>query len=155
MSTSCELFMILNYLEKELQLDDIVYLIKEFSRQYYIWEISQLQNNEYDTYSSAIVVSETEEDARYIHPSNMYDEKGTYKITDLQKRKWMTDIDYKNWIKEIKLPWWEKIYNNDTYENNYDDSWCHPYYVKAKLIGKCTTPEFNKKCIILASYHAG
>ena len=157
MHTPCMLFIMLNYIKKELQLKDIVNLIQEFSRQYYIWEISQLKNNEYDTYNSAIVVSETEEDARYIHPSNIYDEKGKFKITtNLQKRTWMTDIDYKNWIEERKLPWWKKDYDNDTYENDiYGDSWCHPHYVKVKLIGKCTTSEFNKQCIILASYNAG
>lgn len=34
-----------------------------------IYHISQTENNDYDTYDSAIVCAKTEDDARKIHPS--------------------------------------------------------------------------------------
>jgi hypothetical protein len=34
-----------------------------------LWLISQDYNTDYDTYDSAVVVAETEEEARMIHPS--------------------------------------------------------------------------------------
>lgn len=36
-----------------------------------IYKISQTENNDYDTYDSAIVYAETKEDARVIHPREM------------------------------------------------------------------------------------
>ena len=35
-----------------------------------IYRISQRKNNDYDTYDSAIVAAETEEEARQIHPES-------------------------------------------------------------------------------------
>jgi len=35
-----------------------------------LWLISQSKHNDYDTYDSAVVAAETEEEARWIHPSN-------------------------------------------------------------------------------------
>lgn len=35
-----------------------------------LWLISQRDNNGYDTYDSAVVAAETEEEARCIHPDN-------------------------------------------------------------------------------------
>ena len=35
-----------------------------------LWLISQNENNDYDTYDSAVVAAETEEEARHIYPDN-------------------------------------------------------------------------------------
>lgn len=35
-----------------------------------LWLISQYENNNYDTYDSAVVAAETEEEARNIYPDN-------------------------------------------------------------------------------------
>jgi hypothetical protein len=35
-----------------------------------LWLISQTENNDYDTYDSAVVAAETEEDARQMHPGS-------------------------------------------------------------------------------------
>jgi hypothetical protein len=35
----------------------------------YLWKITQSENLGYDTYDSAVVVAETEEQARKVHPS--------------------------------------------------------------------------------------
>lgn len=40
-----------------------------------LWLISQDANNGYDTFDSAVVVAETEEAARKIHPSDTWEEK--------------------------------------------------------------------------------
>lgn len=42
----------------------------------YLWKISQDENSYYDTYDSAVVVAETEEEARKIHPSEYQDNTG-------------------------------------------------------------------------------
>lgn len=41
-----------------------------------IWRISQKANNYWDTYDSAVVFAETEEDARMTHPIKYEFEKG-------------------------------------------------------------------------------
>ena len=42
-----------------------------------LYKISQDENNEYDTFDSAIVCAESEEEAKKIHPAEMdYDEEG-------------------------------------------------------------------------------
>jgi hypothetical protein len=35
-----------------------------------LWLISQTGNDDYDTYDSAVVAAESEDDARNVHPSN-------------------------------------------------------------------------------------
>lgn len=38
----------------------------------YLYLISQSENNDYDTYSDAVVAAYSEEDAKHIHPSEVY-----------------------------------------------------------------------------------
>ena len=45
----------------------------------YIWQLSQTTNRGYDTYDAAIVIAETEEEARKIYPSD-YCDKGEWWI---------------------------------------------------------------------------
>ena len=48
-----------------------------------LFKISQSVNIDYDTYDSAVVVAETEEEARMIHPADyMEDWDGTYSDYD-------------------------------------------------------------------------
>lgn len=49
-----------------------------------IWKISQTENLIWDTFDSAVVFAETEEDARMTHPS-------AYEFTD---SKWDGKVDY-------------------------------------------------------------
>lgn len=51
-----------------------------------LWLISQNTNNEYDTYDSAVVAAETEDQARGIHPGGEYYQK-------------MWEYDYSPWVK--------------------------------------------------------
>lgn len=44
----------------------------------YIWKISQNVNNGYDTYDSAIVYAETENDARSTHPDPNWEDYASY-----------------------------------------------------------------------------
>lgn len=47
-----------------------------------LYLISQNKNNKYDTYDSAVVVAENEDDARMIHPSDTYGDFGVDWISD-------------------------------------------------------------------------
>jgi hypothetical protein len=42
-----------------------------------LWIIKQNMNNDYDTYSDAVVCADTEEEARLIHPNGYDDWDGT------------------------------------------------------------------------------
>lgn len=41
-----------------------------------IYKISQIKDNNYDTYDSAIVAAKNENDAKHIHPEGYYDWNG-------------------------------------------------------------------------------
>jgi len=43
-----------------------------------LWLISQSKNNNWDTYDSAVVAAETEEDARHTYPDNWSDSLKTW-----------------------------------------------------------------------------
>ena len=53
-----------------------------------LFRISQDKNNDYDTYDSAVVCAETEEQARFIHPRYQIDDK-----------EWNGKVDvYDSWV---------------------------------------------------------
>lgn len=68
-----------------------------------IYLISQSVNDDYDTYDSAIVIAESEEEAKKIHPDGNYD----YKENNTLLRFNESDEDYGSWAKkeyiEVKL----------------------------------------------------
>ena len=126
MTTSCELFMMLNYMEKELELTDIVKLIKKLSKQFYIWYSSpKNKSNGYGIIlDDTIVLSEIEKDARNDQPSNFY----INKIFFFEKQ-----------------PWWETF---NELSNKFYYMWTQPIYVKKELIEKYTNYDYNKKLVI-------
>jgi hypothetical protein len=50
-----------------------------------LYLISQSVNNDYDTFDSAIVAAESDEDARRMHPGGDYDEPGRTWTADQSK----------------------------------------------------------------------
>lgn len=95
-----------------------------------LFKISQDVNNEYDTYSEAIVCAENEEEAIKIHPNGEYDypegKKNPYLDED-DERFEKADEDYGSWSKKK--------------------------HVKTEYIGEAK--EDLKKGVVCASFHAG
>lgn len=91
-----------------------------------LYKISQTENNDYDTYSDAIVCANNKDEARMIHPSG-------------------------NQPSKLKMDGSEDDYNAWDYTYR---SWCSsPELVTVELIGVAI--EGIKKGIVLASFHAG
>lgn len=63
-----------------------------------IYKISQNVNNEYDTYDSAVVYAESEEEAKQIHPEGQIDSKFWVNCTDYYKNYYL-----ENWTVEEAL----------------------------------------------------
>lgn len=94
----------------------------------YIYKISQTKNDDYDTYDSAIVVAESEEKAKLIHPN------GFYICED--------GIFYRYSYHEKFVSRWK------------DESWCELNHVKAELIGTASD-DLECGAVICASFNAG
>ena len=94
-----------------------------------LYLISQDVNNDYDTYSDAVVCAETEDDARHIHPSNYYR------------------------FHDGKL-WFQFDDRTESEEDSGYDGWTTPDKVKATFIG---TAENNVEVgkVVCANFHAG
>lgn len=99
-----------------------------------LYKLSQTINEDYDTYDSAIVCAENEEEARHIHPSEFVthykDGKwyGTYAVAPYSE--YETENCFRSWVKFEDLD-----------------------QVKVELIGEA---EANiKKGVVLASFNAG
>jgi hypothetical protein len=96
-----------------------------------IYKIKQYENNRYDTYDSAVVVAESEEDAKRIHPDG--------------RSKWVDGA-------------W-KIFNPDigpygSYFEHGSVAWTDPKMVKVTLIGVALA-DITKESVICSSYNAG
>ena len=92
-----------------------------------IYLISQSINDDYDTHDSAVVIAESEEEARRMHPENSWG----LKTVDIRDGKFVT---------------------NNTY--NPCCTWCEDVsYVKVKLIG--TANEDIEEKYICTSFNAG
>jgi len=92
-----------------------------------LWRISQEQNNDYDTYSDAVVAAPDEETARTIHPDGA--------IWASKKRAHVAS----GWSEGRPSRW---------------DGWCDsPHLVTARLIGDAVPG--TEIGVICASFHAG
>ena len=90
-----------------------------------LWLISQSFNKGYDTYDSAVVAAETEEDARKLHPN-----KGHF------------------WDGE---GWCYKIFNGRVVPSCHPD-WADPQHVQVEYLGET---DRDIRGAILASFNAG
>lgn len=91
-----------------------------------IYKLSQDENNDYDTYDSAIVVAENEEEAKRTHPNHEY-----YKYDEDGDEYW--------------------IHNGGKKEEC--GSWCSLEHVKVEYVGEAK--EGLKKGVLLSSFNAG
>lgn len=100
----------------------------------HLYKLTQEINNDYDTYDSAIVCAENEEEARTIHPSLF--------VTHYRDGLWYGT--------RSREPFGE-------YENENDgDTWVRPDQldqIKVEYIGEASKE--LKKGVVLASYSAG
>jgi len=94
-----------------------------------LYLISQRKNNNYDTYSAAVVAAKTEDEARLTHPESGH--------------KWLNDAAV--WVKTRE--------DGATFSGCIRDTWASPTYVKVEYLGDakpCTTAG-----VICASFNAG
>ena len=99
-----------------------------------LYKISQTTNNNYDTYDSAIVAAESEDQARYTEPSTG------------PRFDWKWDPEVQNW-------WTLRVDGEKMYSDLDSGAWVHPSKVQVEFIG--TASENIKAGIILASFNAG
>ncbi len=97
-----------------------------------IYVISQDSNTGYDTYDSAVVVAESADTARLLHPGG-----------------WVWDTDRKCWVCENDVSsgdrkWWDPPDRS---------GWCHPDNVTVEHVG--TAREGQQPGVICASFNAG
>ena len=98
-----------------------------------IYKISQKVNNNYDTYDSAIVCAENEEDAKTIYPSEFYTRS------------------YYNYKKKCFMDYYANT--NDTFEIS-SSSWTNNLKcIEVKYLGEAN--EKIKRGVILSSFNGG
>ena len=61
-----------------------------------IFKIEQSENNDYDTYSDAVVIAEDEEEAKKIHPNGEFNYKEEKTNDEYSK----ADSNYGTWVKK-------------------------------------------------------
>lgn len=100
-----------------------------------LWLIEQDECTGYDTYDSAVVAAETEDQARKTHPASKVFEDG---------------MDYR-WSDEAKM-WVGHRKDGSTYDAGRGE-WSTPAYVSARLIGEAIgVPRAGAIC---SSFNAG
>lgn len=95
-----------------------------------LYLISQDQNSDYDTYDSAVVAANNEDEARYTHPSPA----STFR-----------------WHAEYNR--WEMLCNDGTWYDFGSHSWCHPKDVKVQFVG--VAADGTAPGVITSSFNAG
>lgn len=102
-----------------------------------LYLISQGKNLDYDTYDSAVVIAESEEDARLIHPSH----------GDLIDKVWNETT--KSWCYndngEVRELWSHIKYGTD--------DWTAPHHVDVEYLGEAK--EGSVRSVVCSSYNAG
>ena len=99
----------------------------------FLWKLSQDVNNGYDTYSSAVVVSQDPEAARRIHPA---------RYSDTGEAIFAFDQDHADWV------------DTSGGMSRGEDSWAYPNNVKAVCVGEASS-FLVEGDVVVASYHAG
>jgi hypothetical protein len=95
-----------------------------------LWRISQSRNRGWDTYDSAVVAAETEEEARHIHPNgNLF---------------WKTE--------PLKCGWYYRMVSGENV--GFDDiSWVLPTDVTVEYLG--TTERELPSPVVCSSFNRG
>jgi len=99
----------------------------------FLWKISQEVNNDYDTYSEAVVVASDPESAKRVHPS----------VDSHTGEAW-------NYYDEEKEGWYL------TYNGEYAGSgnWADPNDVTATCVGQAADG-LSEGEVVVSSFHAG
>ena len=99
----------------------------------FLWKLSQDENNDYDTYDSAVVVSTDPVRASMVHPARFSD-----------TREAMFEFD------QVSSVW-----RCTTYGGSGDNgSWCRPNDVKVVCVGEAAS-FLNDGDVVCSSYNAG
>ena len=99
-----------------------------------IYLISQSHNHDYETFDSAIVIAENEDQAKHIHPGGL---------------RWILDCWHDWYIKDEHSK--EKIWGAEI-----DHTWCDPKDVAVKLLGDLyDMSDYTSGDVILSSFNAG
>lgn len=99
-----------------------------------LYHISQTINNDYDTYSDAVVCAESIEKARRINPGG-------------------DKIHWHDEPKHISKGWWDLTGPNGLIKPDDSDAWCPLKDVKVRVIG--IAGKKVKIGVICDSFHAG
>ncbi len=103
-----------------------------------IYKISQKETDYYDTYDSAIVVANNEEEAKRIHPGS-------------------EDYEFEIYYNEEKKEFWNRVGNGNTYKFEDDSfgTWVNNLaYINVEYIGEADK-KYKKPQVIVASFNAG
>ena len=104
-----------------------------------LWLLEQTDNNDYDTHDSCVVVAETEEEAKMIHP----DGEALYK----------TGFD--EWDNKEKTGWFSVDATSAWFIGFADHYWCkNPSKVTATCIGEAES-SLTAGTVVCASFNAG
>jgi hypothetical protein len=98
----------------------------------FLWKIKQDKNNDYDTYSDAVVVSSNPEAAKRIHPS-------VDSQTGQPMMKWVEGTGWCNsWNGEFRGP----------------DGWVNPEDIEVTCVGQASD-WLGEGSVVCRSFHAG
>ena len=99
----------------------------------FLWKLSQDENNDYETYDSAVVVATDPLSASMVHPARFSD-----------TREVMFEFDRTS-------DCWRHTFDGSISDNN---SWCRPNDVKVVCIGEAAS-FLEPGSVICSSYNAG
>jgi hypothetical protein len=100
------------------------------------YRISQKYNNDYDTFSEALVVAKSEDDARKMHPLGVNNRESS-EVERMEK--WAMK-------REGLMPDW--------YSPDHED-WVRPAFVQVQLISSFDGEAELHNSVIISSFHAG
>jgi hypothetical protein len=98
----------------------------------FLWKLSQDVNNDYDTYGSAVVVSQDPQAARRIHPS-----------TDSRTGEMM--------FRYVQDEGWHWVHDGTPYNNS---CWVGPKDVQATCVGEAAD-WLGEGAVVVSSFNAG
>jgi hypothetical protein len=113
----------------------------------YLYKIESPDEREYDAYDSAVVVAESLDAAKLIHP----DDRSKWEpITDKfrERHHWLN-------LKPGSFGWMDYTWaDNDPRMDHGPGSWIPPERVIVKLIG-IADPSFKESTVVVSSFNAG
>lgn len=110
-----------------------------------VYKISQNVNQGYDSWDAAIVVAESEDDARLIHPKGLH--VVWKEFWDFRREErifgWVDTGEWSDEDCQRDSAWVDEVYGK----------WAPPVVVKVEKI--CDSLAYISRCVLLASWNAG